>query len=674
MRRALSLALLACALFLAPARADSPPPVTGWLGYGASPARTSDVPGGAISTASSWFAPLPGRETAQPLAVRDVPRPGDLTVVFATSTGEVDALAPNGYVRWRVQTGQLAHPCPMLAGYGVTGTPVADPASRTLYLVDAFGRMHALDLATGAERPGWPVTLYTDYREEIEWGALALVDGSVYAGTGTYCDQPAVTPLYRVSTTTREVTSWTPVPRNLGGGGGSWGWGGVAYSAARDSLYVATGNAIQENETAGYGERLVELSPSLEVRASSHPADVVRHDDLDFVGSPVLADVPGCGELAAAVNKNGTLYGWRADAVAAGPSWFVRLQAADPAKPLLTQPAWSSALRAYYVVTYSELVRIQVGSDCRPTIAWRLDVKNPTLNGSPTVAGGTVWLELSATPGTLLGVDAATGKVRVRRKVGGIGFPGPTVLDGRLFSGETHGFPAGRVPVVRAGERATRLPEYRSFAGELGWESRESGVYATANGGRTWRRLLPRYAARVVRTSARAGMIASGFPAPACACTTQQLWTGDGGRTWHPTKGVGWQFQGRGPYLYWWAGGTLDRVTPWPGRAGVPLRSRRVTRFAGGTIVAAANVPGGVAALVSNRVGGSGWDNSPRVAVVRNARVRTIRLPSLPGTPLAQSISASWPRITVTGASYPAGSAVTWRSVDGGARWTASAG
>ena len=299
-------------------------------------------------------------------------------------------------MRWRVQTGQLAHPCPMLAGYGVSGTPVADPVSRTLYLVDAFGRMHALDLATGAERPGWPVTLYTDYRDEIEWGALALADGYVYAGTGTYCDQPAATPLYRVSTTTREVTSWTPVPRNLGGGGGIWGWGGVAYSAARDSLYVVTGNAIQENETAGYGERLVELSPSLQVRASSHPADVVRHDDLDFVGSPVVADVPGCGELVAAVNKNGTLYGWRADAVASGPSWFVRLQPADPAKPLLTQPAWSSALRSYFVVTYSQLVRVQVGSDCRPSVAWRLDLKNPTLNGSPTVAGGTVWLELSA--------------------------------------------------------------------------------------------------------------------------------------------------------------------------------------------------------------------------------------------------------------------------------------
>jgi hypothetical protein len=248
------------------------------------------------------------------------------------------------------------------------------------------------------------------------------------------------------------------------------------------------------------------------------------------------------------------------------------------------------------------------------------------------------------------------------------------VLDGRLFSGETHGFPAGPAPRPRPGERATPLPEYRSLAGRFGWESRASGVYSTADGGRTWRRLLPRYAARVVRTSARAGMIATGFPAPACACSTAQLWTSDGGRSWHRTKVVGWQFQGRGRYLYWWSGGTLYRVTPWPARAGRPLRSRRVARFAGGTIAAAANVPGGVAVLVSNRVGGAGWDDSPRVAVVRNGRMRTLRLPAAPGTPLARSISASWPRIVVTGASYPSGARVVWRSSDGGSRWTYAAG
>jgi hypothetical protein len=244
------------------------------------------------------------------------------------------------------------------------------------------------------------------------------------------------------------------------------------------------------------------------------------------------------------------------------------------------------------------------------------------------------------------------------------------VIDGRLFSGETHGFPAGPAPKPRAGERASALPEYRSFTGRLGWESRGSGVYATANGGRTWRRVFPRSATRVVRTSAGAGLIASGFPAPACACQTSQLWTSDGGRTWHRTKVVGSQFQGRGPYLYWWQGASLMRVTPWPARPGRALRSRPVAKFAGGTIVDATNIPGGVAVLVSNRIGGSGWDNAPRVGVVRNGRVRTIRLPSVPGTPLARTVTASWPRLTVRGTSYPDGGTVVWRSTDGGTRWT----
>src|SRR5467141_3142417 len=53
---------------------------------------------------------------------------------------------------------------------GITGTPVIDPASATLYVVamtmETSGsatsyahRLHALDLATGAERPGSPVLI-----------------------------------------------------------------------------------------------------------------------------------------------------------------------------------------------------------------------------------------------------------------------------------------------------------------------------------------------------------------------------------------------------------------------------------------------------------------------------------------------------------------------------------
>src|SRR5581483_2533816 len=100
----------------------------GWTTFGGGGARLGSTPAAVGVPRTSWFASLPGTITTQPLAVTGVPRAG-----------------------------------------GVTGTPVADPATRSLYVADAFGRLHALDLATGAERPGWPVVLYRDARRELVW-------------------------------------------------------------------------------------------------------------------------------------------------------------------------------------------------------------------------------------------------------------------------------------------------------------------------------------------------------------------------------------------------------------------------------------------------------------------------------------------------------------------------
>jgi len=155
-------------------------------------------------------------------------------VYVATTEGFVYALAENGYIRWRVELGQLERICAQIDGYGVTGTPVIDRDTNALYVADAFGRVHALDLATGVEHEGWPVRLYADFRRELVWGALTLVTGSLYVGTGSYCDRPMVGKVFRIELATRGVSRWRAVPRALGGGGGVWGWGGIAYSARRD--------------------------------------------------------------------------------------------------------------------------------------------------------------------------------------------------------------------------------------------------------------------------------------------------------------------------------------------------------------------------------------------------------------------------------------------------------
>ena len=120
-----------------------------WTTFGAGTARLGEAPAPASSSrvARRFVVPLPGRITAQVLAAGGV-------FVAATTSGDVVGLDRNGFVLWHDRLGQLANSCPQLNGYGVVSTGVIDPSSRTLYVMDGFGRLHALALATGVERSG----------------------------------------------------------------------------------------------------------------------------------------------------------------------------------------------------------------------------------------------------------------------------------------------------------------------------------------------------------------------------------------------------------------------------------------------------------------------------------------------------------------------------------------
>lgn len=96
---------------------------------------------------------------------------------------------------------------------GITGTPVIDLKTNTLYVVAVtkehghfFSRLHALDITTGAERPHSPVTITATYpvngksnsakkitfnaQHQNQRAALLLLNGVVYIAWGSYCDMP----------------------------------------------------------------------------------------------------------------------------------------------------------------------------------------------------------------------------------------------------------------------------------------------------------------------------------------------------------------------------------------------------------------------------------------------------------------------------------------------------
>jgi hypothetical protein len=677
--------LIACSSALAAGPASS------WTSWGNSPQRWGAAAAEPGTLSRGFVLPLGGEITSQVLSA-------DGRFYAATSTGKVVAFDSHGLVLWTTSVGQLASPCPQLKGYGVTGTGVIDAARDTLYVADAFGRLHALALATGHERPGWPVQVYSDDEAELDWGALTLAAGSVYVPTGSYCDTPG-TPgaVYRVNQTTRAVSRWLAVPLASGGGGGPWGWGGLAFDPAANTLFAATSGAFDGGsnsgtaftEFAGYGDQLVQFDPDLTVDAASHPAGIPDRQDLDFVGSPVVLDRAGCGALVVAANKTNTIYGWRENAIGDGPMWTLQLQPNDPSDWMLTQLAWSPSLSSLYAVTGTELVRVAIGADCTPTIAWRAQLGTHTENGSPTVAGTTVWFVVNGKT-TLAGYDARTGKRVFSTPLGGLAVTAPTIVDGQLLIGTATGlvdgfsFPGqtvrsthGRLLASATARGDQNVGAVSRFGTQDEWESRSTGVYATENDGRSWHRIYPQPAEELLRLSKTAGVIVVGTDPGPCMCATHKLWTGDNGESWHETQAIGDDFTGSGNTIYWWNGGTLHAIVdfPPPFDSATPLRDRSHVTISldDGTIVDTAQIPGGIAALVSSRVDGEGWDTDPRVLLVQGDSAQTVTLPTEDGQILVEQITASGTDLTVTGEDY--GSApvttVTWTSNDGGDTWTA---
>src|SRR5262249_26886834 len=135
------------------------------------------------------------------------PATGRDTILVATEENYVYALdATTGAAVWTRQIGApvpgSALPCGNIDPLGVTGTPVIDPASRTLFLdpmatPDGGGTkpplVSGLSLDDGSPRPGYPVDVAAALARrdrafssavQNQRGALALVAGTVYVPYG----------------------------------------------------------------------------------------------------------------------------------------------------------------------------------------------------------------------------------------------------------------------------------------------------------------------------------------------------------------------------------------------------------------------------------------------------------------------------------------------------------
>jgi Immunoglobulin I-set domain len=223
---------------------------------------------------------------------------------------------------------------------GITGTPVIDPATGTLYVVARtkengtfVQRLHALDVTTGTEKFGGPVliqasvagtgagtvagTVNFDPQLENQRAALLLQNGLVYIGWASLCD---VTPFhgwlmaYDSQTLTQAgVLNTTP----NGVDGGIWA-SGSGPAGDGSLLFVATGNGSFKVSSASYGSSILKLSePSAGVFSildyfTPNNYSTLNAGDIDLgAGGVLLVDQPVGSpreHLLFLCGKQGTLY------------------------------------------------------------------------------------------------------------------------------------------------------------------------------------------------------------------------------------------------------------------------------------------------------------------------------------------------------------------------------
>ncbi len=227
---------------------------------------------------------------------------------------------------------------------GVTGTPVIDPSSSTLYVVSKsmnaggtvfYQRLHAIDLATGNEKSGAPVTITATYpgtgdggttdtfnpRQQNQRPGLAFVDGTVYIAWSSHED---TTPYYGwVIGYTDNGSSFAQsyvlnISPNVGSGG-IWMGGGAPSADSNNHMYLITGNAEFDVTNAGapnndYGDSFLQLTTGLAISSYFTPSDQASDDanDQDFGagGAAVILNLTS-GSLQHLViggGKDGTLY------------------------------------------------------------------------------------------------------------------------------------------------------------------------------------------------------------------------------------------------------------------------------------------------------------------------------------------------------------------------------
>jgi hypothetical protein len=313
---------LFCALLTSPANAQYP----GQFAWQTSNTNETiltptNVSSGAFGKVFSY--PVDGSIFAQPLYLPNVAIPGQGThnvIYVVTESDGIYAFDADGLQStplWYVSLINPAQgitapncysvigPCNIYPTIGITGTPVIDPTSNTIYLEALtlengtyFHRLHALDITTGAEKFGGPAVIQASAlgkglgnvggvitfvpQHELNRPGLLLMNGVVYIALGGGSHGWL---LGYNATTLAQLYVLTMSPNAYASG--VWMTGEGLQTDGLGNIYFATDDAPFDANTGtkdDYGDTLLKLSGSLAIEDYFTPMDQACRlaNDLDL--------------------------------------------------------------------------------------------------------------------------------------------------------------------------------------------------------------------------------------------------------------------------------------------------------------------------------------------------------------------------------------------------------
>jgi hypothetical protein len=451
--------------------------------------------------------PVDGYVYAQPLYLPGVVIPGQGTynVVFvATEHDTVYAFDADGSVTdplWHVSfldpaSGVTTVPYQNVFGctqivpeIGITGTPVIDPDSGTLYVVamtmEVSGgttnyahRLHALDLTTGAERPGSPVLIQAAVSGTGDRGAtvnfiprnyksrpgVLLWKGVVYTSWSSHCDAGAYHGWligYDANTLT-QVAVYNNTPN--GSQGSFWAAGAAPSVDDQGNIYLDAGNGTFDADTGGpdLGETFIKLSTSggglsvVDYFTPFNQLDLNSRDvDTGSSGTLLLPDSAGSPEhphLLTSAGKEGRIYLLDRDNLGqfqAGSDSQIVQSLPGALTGMFSTPAFFNGT-VYFSGGGDNLKAFPIANALFPSSpSSQSATKMGGLGSVPSVSAngatnGIVWVLESSGGGTLRAYDAAnlanelynSNQNRAQDALGSyVKFSTPTIADGKVYAG-----------------------------------------------------------------------------------------------------------------------------------------------------------------------------------------------------------------------------------------------